>query len=1480
MKIQNKYKHRLNKSSILLVILIVSFLTGFSANFFDFTNDSDNLSEDNSIDNERFSPDSLKPSLLGNESWWDYSFRYRRIIEVTNPYPLTFIDYGVSASFNYSLLLEAGMIYQEDLDDIRIIENGELRNFYLVKDYPETGIAMVFFDTNISASTTELDTYMYFGNDTVGNAEASDPSNSFGWVKNGDFELDTSTDDKYSPYGWTFTHEPIDYLGINSGDDILYPDAANSSAVSYEYFRNRPIHISDCDPDYETDPPPNWDSALRVENGEYSYVWGSNLNALGGIGTVFDYAGTFYSYPFKVPVVQGGSLYLRVYRNIRSWRFEKRDKPQDDIDIDGYFMRICNVSSYGSDVDSHEVLGTEYTNPEYLEAYGGYARYSPSGKSWDNEDYLQDHETATSTYATVSHTYNDGALTGTIYYDLTPYMGQEIFLEAGAWGEESGDLPQEAGEKQGIIQLDYIGFNYTLSASVDEVQAHNSTLSIIARDVDGRIVPNAEVMLVNNSVAKGSPGYEVNSGITDSTGRITFKHIPNGRYNITANYTLGSRESEVYNSYNSGIGPFYLNGISYTKEITLDLWTIDFEIADWDGIPLSKGYIEVKESLGGDLLSTMTLDQNGKAMFRWLNVPSYYFRVYYDNDDYYGNPLLLNESYVYRSDYDQSEAKYQDYSISVYDSNINPPGENSYSLSEYIYTNGSRTEFGYEKIIKANISLTSMIDQLEDISIYYIDKYGTTGTANHLIYFEDGYGPGEDNDFIELDIPLIDNSQLESENFDVHGFLIEVNGLNFSQCNGIIEIDTIETCNIYNRTHLARINIQTIGEYGDPISAEIHITDSLSSQTLINITSSSSTTSGWALDNSDTPFWYLKDRIYNFTIDAYNLTNVEFDIQYIDPPQSKPTGITWFNFTLQRNSTIIFKAYLPGVNTSYYLTSFSNSSGTEEAYWGDSITYSVIFEYTEDNGDTWDPVTDPSARCTLIIRRVGTDTDLISEFMGSGIGAGNFSIVIDSSRLSAGGSSRFYNVRIEGSYPGFPDPNSEGFLLELKAIPTTISAHDHDTQLELLDKAYSAYYEDSVSIMIQYSNNESGIPLDDAVLTYEWLGLSPIRFYADPINVGFYTFTIDTTDALTTGLKVISITASYENYTTQSDFLVYLTILERETTLNDQSEELYYISSSVDVQDTKHFIFTYRDANTNDIIGDLTTSSYVWEELYENGTKVPGSFGSGSLNQNLNHSYTLDFKTEFKSVGYYFLYVSLKQDNYEQKNAFIYLQIMLREFTVTIQEPQLGSSNQIALTQGTDLEFEIHLWDDSRAEALLNAVITFNFRGVPYVFNPITTEPGAYNLSVLTRNIDTFIMAQTFVGKIYVEVANFTTQEFTITVTIKMQEIWPGMPTFYFILLLTIVSGVVGSIVGYRVIQQARIPKHVKKIRKIKSLIKSKKKVTESYSVPTKEQMVAKLFGDDWKEIGLSIDEALGISDLKKKSSLKDKMVKDGGETE
>ena len=1476
MKIRNIYKIRLKKVSLLLTMVLLILFPAYLMTFSNVERTNDVLGEDG-IENDEFNLlESLKTNDLGNDTWWDYSFRYRSLISVENSYDCNFTNYGVSFSFNYSQMIQNNQIYQSDLDDIRIVENGILRKFYVAKDFPQTDFATVYFDTNVSQSTTEIDTYMYYGNDIVGSAEATDPSDSFGWIKNGDFELDIQTGEKYDPFGWNFTHEPINALGIVSGDDNPFPTESAQSNESYDAFENKPVHILECDYDHETDP--DWDFARRVEHGDYAYVWGSNaltLNPAGG--DVYDYAGTFYSHPFKVPEVEGGNIILQVYRNVRTMHFEKRKKQNDPIDFDGYFMRLCDATSYGTDVDSHVVLGSG--SGEYIEALGGYAVWSPSGKFWSDPSFVQNH-TKENHYDTQSAYSADGDITGMLYYDITTYAGQEIFLEAGAWGEEEGPVGGvgNEGRKSAFFQFDYIQFNYELSASLDEVQAHNSTVTIVTRDVDGRLVSNAEVTIVNNSVAKGMPGYQIANGTTDSNGRITFQLIPNGRYNITANYTLGAREIEVFNSYEMGKGPYYFNGIFYTQEIVLDLWTIDFEISDWDGIPLSIGYVEVNESLGGSLLETLTLDENGKATFRWENTADYYFRVFYDDPDYLGGPLLLNESYIYRSNYDTTDVKFQEHTLWVNNTNTLPIDSTSYSINEMFYTNGSRTEFGNEKITKINITLSNMIDQLRNISIYYVDRDNTTDTEN-LIYFNE-YSPGIDNDFIELDVPYLENSKLESENYEVYGVEVIVNGLNFSeQCNGIVKVDFIETCNILNRTSLARLNIRVIREESGvevDYPALVKVLDNKNGQPLINLTS----VDGYAYSSTNKlPFWFLKDRTYNISINSLNITNVDFNVTDMSPlNQWRPTdadGINWYNYSLYGGSSITFNLiFKVEVNLTSYITAFFNATGTEEVLWGEDISFSLVFHITDDNGQTWNPISDPSASCTISIKEVGSSIPSVIETMDYS-GSGNFSKAIISNRLSAGGGAVFYSVTVEGIYPGYPDPAPYNFLLKVNAIPTKLSAHDYNSLTELPDKYYSAYYNEIINITIRYEINTSGTPLDNASISYSWVGLTPISISADPLNTEYYTFTIDTTDALTTGIKIISVTALLENYTTQTNFLVYLNIRERISTLNGQTD-LVYLSPKIWVEDAHYFTFTYADDNTLEVLGDLNIATFSWYELDESGNRVSGSQGSGNLIQHLNNSYYLDFNTEIRAVGFYFLHVTLQKENYQARFSYLSLEIKLREFDVSITG--FGSNNQIRVDQGDILDVEINLTDLSREGVdLEQAQVILNIGGVDYLF--LESTPGIYIGNITTSHIDTFFTSKTLVGKITIEMDNFTSQEITMTVIVKMEEIFPGMPTFYFILITASIIGVVGSIVSYRVIQQAKIPKHVKKIRKIKSYIKSSKKIPETISIPTKEAMMSKLFGDDWKVLGLSLDEVLGMGDLKsQKSANKDKISKEGGD--
>jgi hypothetical protein len=81
---------------------------------------------------------------------------------------------------------------QDDLDDIRIVENGVLRDYYFTTDYPHGDMATIWFEVNISAQTTDYDTYLYFGNDSISLDATHYKQDHFGlaWYS---FDEDTTT---------------------------------------------------------------------------------------------------------------------------------------------------------------------------------------------------------------------------------------------------------------------------------------------------------------------------------------------------------------------------------------------------------------------------------------------------------------------------------------------------------------------------------------------------------------------------------------------------------------------------------------------------------------------------------------------------------------------------------------------------------------------------------------------------------------------------------------------------------------------------------------------------------------------------------------------------------------------------------------------------------------------------------------------------------------------------------------------------------------------------------------------------------------------------------------------------------------------------------------------------------------------------------------------------------------------------------------
>ncbi|MBN1801462.1 MAG: hypothetical protein JW891_08150 [Candidatus Lokiarchaeota archaeon] len=156
-----KIKNIKNKSKELSTI---GFITVFLlASFWIFTPFKINVTKEN----ENYfgiEEDSSSISVSAGEGldpWWNEYFRFRRCINLTNNNDDNLTNFRTYIEIDTTDLIPDKM--QADLGDIRIVENGVLRDYYCTLDGTT---ARIWFKTNISAQASEYDTYLYYGNTT------------------------------------------------------------------------------------------------------------------------------------------------------------------------------------------------------------------------------------------------------------------------------------------------------------------------------------------------------------------------------------------------------------------------------------------------------------------------------------------------------------------------------------------------------------------------------------------------------------------------------------------------------------------------------------------------------------------------------------------------------------------------------------------------------------------------------------------------------------------------------------------------------------------------------------------------------------------------------------------------------------------------------------------------------------------------------------------------------------------------------------------------------------------------------------------------------------------------------------------------------------------------------------------------------------------------------------------------------------------
>jgi hypothetical protein len=528
----NRIKINLDKAKVSLILLGFLLATFYGASFLtNYTDSTAVVNKDNTTEAGLEETPAL--SLLGQDDWWNESFYYRRVINITNPYDINFEKYGVSVNFTITENMNSS------LKDIRIVKNGELVKYYVKPDYPSMGQGTVWFDADISAKTTSNDYYMYYGNNTVDFAHSyymDTEAESFGWIKNGNFEIDEtgvgSDPSKIDSYlGWNWSPDPPSRVpGLANREDNT--DNINQHNIT-TINTNQSV----------------------VYQGKYSYKWGWDGDFINHTelrysnGTIIwlnqgpNYHGTLYSNRFIVPTItaQGteeAKIYIQLYRNIRASHLESND---------GYFLRICRGEHYGPDPDGHDG-GSGIQDSTFIEIFRGSTSYSYtqtiSGNRLRNYNFLLNYSAPTTTY--VNTRYNrqstiignarspgmdvnqDGNLTGVIYIDVTDFQGQEIFLETGMVGTDN-DITDSA-----FGQIDDVRFNFTLETNLNEEQEQFAKLTIITKDADGNVIPNAEVTLFNETGIV----FTENTSLED--GCLIFTPVLHGEYNISVNYTYSN----------------------------------------------------------------------------------------------------------------------------------------------------------------------------------------------------------------------------------------------------------------------------------------------------------------------------------------------------------------------------------------------------------------------------------------------------------------------------------------------------------------------------------------------------------------------------------------------------------------------------------------------------------------------------------------------------------------------------------------------------------------------------------------------------------------------------------------------------------------------------------------------------------------------------------------------------------------------------
>ena len=1444
MKITKTKKNKYFSIALILFITMSSFLTIASMN----------SGMDDEIDPDI---DVRIPvtAAIGDDPWWNGSFQYRKLINVTNPGNQDLTDIPISVVLtDYSTLVADGKL-RSDLTDVRIVENGVVRDFYVKTNFAlatgdDTGKATIWFEHNSTMGETDYDTYLYYGNTT-------------------DITFFGPTYMDYCPDGsmW-FDFEDCSGNADSEILDLMYEQYNGTlrNTVSTDVVSSHSTSYYD------------YGNAFEMRPSDYialnmSFTNNPQLERFSASAWV------------NIPSGRGGWSILDFDRS-EMFTFAAGD--------DGYYPST----------------GEDYVEFDCTSEAGGY----PSPGQGDTHDMIGSIDVADDTWHFLTVTFDCNE-----EFDKKIYVDGYLDVQQDAYptGEKIGDSPFEGSSTHrygyigdgsestdwdgnrnghyyyGILddvryfdyaltpeEIEWMSKYYPITTVLNEEKERAAIVTIIVKDIDGRRISGAEVSLWNGTTILDLDGSTY--VVSDTTGVAEFSGVPYSVYNITVNYTIASGlyEQVVYDSSALTNAEVDFRGLECTHAIYVDLWTIDFAVVDINGDPLNYGIINISQSGTSEVLGTLDLDADGKSTFIWLaSLGAYNYSLYYDNTDYFQQYTFLNSSTithlgVIREFYN------------VNSSNIEPGGSTHYRVvnsnyaSDSVGSDSSITTRGNNTVVEATLIFNNMQDNISDIEVYFYTRTGE--------YLEEQKSyPITATTDEQLHYNIVDD-----EIDEIFGVRVDVQGNNLTDtCDGTIEFNITQSYLEYIKTDLSKLSIKVKDSTGTEIVQGVEIrVENFTGGSIVNLTTD---TTGYAFGGltKDFGMWYTAaGQMYNFTLWIINIQQ-SFKVNITDKP--KPSGYTdVYNYTLTGATTIQFN-----IATDFTLrkANFTDEGkiGPSQVTWGENMTFYVMYNTTDENGLNWEGDWDRGGYDTsatwIVYTNLGQKLFERQMVHTPGGPNGNFTVTVNSSLLSAGGSFNSYLVYVTGTKPYWTNPTAQFFSLRVNAKPTGISLHNYTTKTAVSQNVLSQYeiiatYGEVFNISARYYDNATTNLLAAESFSYSWIyGSGSINI--DPLNSNYYYFLFDTTDADYTGTFNIYITATCENYTSYNPpetqiYTFLIVIVDTPTTLNGSSYPSNTFQTSIYIKQAFNFTFEYNDTLTHTRLTSLTIKNYEWHKLDDNNQRLygTGNEGFGNLIETPGGLHVLDINTETLSDGNYQIDVNIYKRNYGFKYVSIPLTINKRPIDCDYTSVRLSG------VQGTSLDLTLTLTDSSNSSVLLTGVTIYlvTSDGLNISIDPVAGSPGMYHLSFPTTKYNTFIMPQTLTGTIYMNKADHETKTIPVTIVVGMTEIFPGMPMFYFLMIVGAISAVAVSLITYRTVQQRRIPTFVKKTKAAMKTIDSKGKISESLIYPPKEEYIVKLLGERWASLDLSLEDILGVQGKKKgktapSSDVKSKDIGGGG---